>query len=41
LDLVLAGTANWAQAIEETLRFDSPLNYFPFRYPSATSRSTA
>lgn len=33
LDLVLAGTATWAQAVEETLRFDGPLNYFPFRYP--------
>lgn len=33
LELVLAGTASWAQAVEETLRFDGPLNYFPFRYP--------
>jgi 2-hydroxy-5-methyl-1-naphthoate 7-hydroxylase len=33
LQLVLSGTASWAQAVEETLRFDGPLNYFPFRYP--------
>jgi cytochrome P450 len=34
LDLLLAGTASWTQAVEETLRFDGPLNYFPFRYPT-------
>ncbi len=33
LALVLSGKATWAQAVEETLRFDGPLNYFPFRYP--------
>jgi cytochrome P450 len=33
LELVRAGRASWAQAVEETLRFDGPLNYFPFRYP--------
>jgi cytochrome P450 len=30
---VLAGEASWGQVVEETLRFDGPLNYFPFRYP--------
>jgi cytochrome P450 len=33
LELVLRGAASWAQVVEEVLRFDGPLNYFPFRYP--------
>ena len=34
LTLVQSGQASWAQVVEETLRFDGPLNYFPFRYPA-------
>ena len=34
LDLVLAGEASWADVVEETLRWDSPVSYFPFRYPT-------
>ncbi|SEC28431.1 Cytochrome P450 [Streptomyces sp. 2131.1] len=34
LDLVLAGGASWADVVEETLRWDSPVSYFPFRYPT-------
>ncbi|QXE39323.1 cytochrome P450 [Streptomyces sp. GMY02] len=34
LDLLLAGRADWADAVEETLRWDSPVSYFPFRYPT-------
>ncbi|MFF4249213.1 cytochrome P450 [Streptomyces sp. NPDC001822] len=33
LALVRAGTASWADVVEETLRWDSPVSYFPFRYP--------
>ncbi|MQY37499.1 2-hydroxy-5-methyl-1-naphthoate 7-hydroxylase [Streptomyces sp. RB17] len=33
LDLVRAGEAGWADAVEETLRWDAPVSYFPFRYP--------
>lgn len=33
LDLVRAGKASWADAVEETLRWDAPVSYFPFRYP--------
>ncbi|GGW41712.1 cytochrome P450 [Streptomyces lucensis JCM 4490] len=33
LDLVRAGRASWADVVEETLRWDSPVSYFPFRYP--------
>ncbi|MEW2402430.1 cytochrome P450 [Streptomyces sp. NPDC046862] len=33
LDLVLDGKASWADAVEETLRWDAPVSYFPFRYP--------
>ncbi|MYV38141.1 cytochrome P450, partial [Streptomyces sp. SID1328] len=25
--------ASWADVVEETLRWDSPVSYFPFRYP--------
>ncbi|MFF3752889.1 cytochrome P450 [Streptomyces sp. NPDC002018] len=34
LDLLLTGRADWADAVEETLRWDSPVSYFPFRYPT-------
>ncbi|MEU2023194.1 cytochrome P450 [Streptomyces sp. NPDC016469] len=34
LDLVLSGSASWADVVEETLRWDSPVSYFPFRYPT-------
>ncbi|MFD9287598.1 cytochrome P450 [Streptomyces sp. NPDC060030] len=34
LGLVLAGRASWADVVEETLRWDSPVSYFPFRYPT-------
>ncbi|NEC68443.1 cytochrome P450 [Streptomyces sp. SID9727] len=34
LDLVLSGAASWADVVEETLRWDSPVSYFPFRYPT-------
>ncbi|MFF8602114.1 cytochrome P450 [Streptomyces sp. NPDC015232] len=30
---VRAGRADWADVVEETLRWDSPVSYFPFRYP--------
>ncbi|WP_330236911.1 cytochrome P450 family protein [Streptomyces sp. NBC_00566] len=33
LDLVRAGGASWTDVVEETLRWDSPVSYFPFRYP--------
>ncbi|MER7049359.1 cytochrome P450 family protein [Streptomyces jumonjinensis] len=33
LAAVRSGTASWADVVEETLRWDSPTNYFPFRYP--------
>ncbi|MFE5937405.1 cytochrome P450 [Streptomyces sp. NPDC056470] len=28
------GTAAWSDVVEETLRWDSPVSYFPFRYPT-------
>ncbi|MFG2111800.1 cytochrome P450 [Streptomyces sp. NPDC048718] len=31
---VREGRAGWAEVVEETLRWDSPLGYFPFRYPT-------
>ncbi|MGW1466798.1 cytochrome P450 family protein [Streptomyces sp. NPDC002308] len=34
LALVLAGEASWEDVVEETLRWDSPVSYFPFRYPT-------
>jgi cytochrome P450 len=34
LELVRAGKADWADVVEETLRYDSPVSYFPFRYPT-------
>ncbi|MFJ9348116.1 cytochrome P450 [Streptomyces sp. NPDC101237] len=33
LDLVRGGAASWADVVEETLRWDAPVSYFPFRYP--------
>ncbi|MFJ6934811.1 cytochrome P450 [Streptomyces sp. NPDC101132] len=33
LALVQEGKAGWADVVEETLRWDSPVSYFPFRYP--------
>ncbi|MEV6327797.1 cytochrome P450 [Streptomyces sp. NPDC051909] len=30
---VREGRADWADVVEETLRWDSPVSYFPFRYP--------
>ncbi|MGW2714684.1 cytochrome P450, partial [Streptomyces sp. NPDC001356] len=33
LGLVRAGRASWADVVEETLRWDAPVSYFPFRYP--------
>ncbi|WP_443034095.1 cytochrome P450 family protein [Streptomyces sp. CA2R106] len=34
-DLVLTGGASWDAVVEETLRWDSPVANFPFRYPTA------
>ncbi|MEU8823438.1 cytochrome P450 [Streptomyces sp. NPDC048636] len=38
LELVRAGAGphgpTWADVVEETLRWDSPVSYFPFRYPT-------
>ncbi|MFJ8825833.1 cytochrome P450 [Streptomyces sp. NPDC102467] len=34
LALVRAGTVTWTDVVEETLRWDSPVSYFPFRYPT-------
>ncbi|MCZ7414138.1 cytochrome P450 family protein [Streptomyces sp. WMMC897] len=34
LDLVQSGRASWADVVEETMRWDSPVSYFPFRYPT-------
>ncbi|MFE6779569.1 cytochrome P450 [Streptomyces sp. NPDC057702] len=34
LALVLAGEVTWDAVVEETLRYDSPVSYFPFRYPT-------
>ncbi|MFC7258476.1 cytochrome P450 family protein [Streptomyces lutosisoli] len=33
LDLVTKGESSWADVVEETLRWDAPVSYFPFRYP--------
>ncbi|MFF3517795.1 cytochrome P450 [Streptomyces sp. NPDC002573] len=33
LDLVRKGQAGWDDVVEETLRWDAPVSYFPFRYP--------
>ncbi|MFE3251492.1 cytochrome P450 [Streptomyces sp. NPDC059209] len=34
LELVQNGKASWADVVEETLRWDSPVSFFPFRYPT-------
>jgi cytochrome P450 len=34
LALVRAGKAGWEDVVEETLRHDSPVSFFPFRYPT-------
>ncbi|MFK4224286.1 cytochrome P450 [Streptomyces sp. NPDC019890] len=34
LHLVQLGKASWSDVVEETLRWDSPVSYFPFRYPT-------
>ena len=34
LELVQSGKASWSDVVEETLRWDSPVSYFPFRYPT-------
>ncbi|MFJ3695337.1 cytochrome P450 [Streptomyces sp. NPDC090052] len=34
LALVMAGRATWLDVVEETLRWDSPVSFFPFRYPT-------
>ncbi|MET9732093.1 cytochrome P450 [Streptomyces sp. NPDC006458] len=33
LDLVREGEADWGDVVDETLRWDAPVSYFPFRYP--------
>lgn len=34
LELVQSGKASWPDVVEETLRWDSPVSFFPFRYPT-------
>lgn len=34
LALVLEGKATWSDVVDETLRFDGPVSWFPFRYPT-------
>ncbi|MFD0341087.1 cytochrome P450 [Streptomyces sp. NPDC127117] len=34
LRLAVSGQVTWADVVEETLRWDSPVSYFPFRYPT-------
>lgn len=34
LALVRSAKASWSDVVEETLRWDSPVSYFPFRYPT-------
>lgn len=34
LALVLDGKATWTDVVDETLRWDSPVSWFPFRYPT-------
>ncbi|MFE7114961.1 cytochrome P450 [Streptomyces sp. NPDC057654] len=34
LELVRTGTVSWSAVVEETLRYDSPVSHFPFRYPT-------
>jgi cytochrome P450 len=33
LELVQKGLVGWGDVVEETLRWDAPVSYFPFRYP--------
>ncbi|MFD3313422.1 cytochrome P450 [Streptomyces sp. NPDC058694] len=33
LERVTIGEASWSDVVEETLRWDAPVSYFPFRYP--------
>ncbi|MEV8035194.1 cytochrome P450 [Streptomyces sp. NPDC086182] len=33
LESVQRGESSWADVVEETLRWDAPVSYFPFRYP--------
>ncbi|MGW6858219.1 cytochrome P450 family protein [Streptomyces xanthophaeus] len=34
LALVLEGKAGWSDVVDETLRWDGPVSWFPFRYPT-------
>ncbi|MFD3544250.1 cytochrome P450 [Streptomyces sp. NPDC058655] len=34
LALVLEGGATWSDVVDETLRWDGPVSWFPFRYPT-------
>ncbi|MFG2292797.1 cytochrome P450 [Streptomyces sp. NPDC048603] len=34
LALVLSGKASWNDVVDETLRWDGPVSWFPFRYPT-------
>ncbi|GAB2799894.1 cytochrome P450 family protein [Streptomyces daliensis] len=34
-ELVGSGAATWSDVVEETLRHDGPVSFFPFRYPTA------
>ncbi len=34
LALVLDGKATWSDVVDETLRWDGPVSWFPFRYPT-------
>lgn len=34
LDLLKSGKATWPAVVEETLRWDGPVSYFPLRYPT-------
>ncbi|MER8046723.1 cytochrome P450 [Streptomyces sp. NPDC094032] len=34
LKLVLDGEATWSDVVDETLRWDGPVSWFPFRYPT-------
>ena len=35
LEMVRSGSVGWEAVVEETLRYDSPVSFFPFRYPTA------
>lgn len=34
LELVRSGKATWSDVVDETLRWDGPVSWFPFRYPT-------